>query len=254
MTAIATVLMCTNTYDEYVLRAIKSIQSQDCLEFEFMLIANGVNDDVYASLSKLMMAPNHKIYRTEMSGLTFSLNWGLHLASTKYIIRMDADDICYPDRLIQQIQFMESHPHIVVCGSDYEVIDSDDQPVRLVKMPAEDKQIRAALTWGNPICHPSVILRRDKVLQCGGYSGEKSEDYELWLRLSLDVNHQFANLSAPLIGYREPIVSQARYSRLAYINVFLAQMRMFMCTLKPRWLLGALMTIGKIVIRLGFAR
>ncbi len=254
MTAIATVLMCTNTYDEYVLKAIKSIQSQDCDEFEFMLIANGINDDVYESLSSLIMMHNHKIYRTEMRGLTFSLNWGLHLASTKYIIRMDSDDIAYPERISNQINFMEKNPSVVVAGSAYNLISGDEQILKTVFLPQTDKSIRNALYWGNPICHPSVILRRDAILKVGGYTGEKSEDYELWLKLAANPKNKFFNISQPLIGYRTAINSQARYSSVAYINVLLAQLRMFFSTLNPLWLISILLTFVKCLVRGNFKK
>ena len=241
--------MCTNTYDEFVDLAINSVKSQRLSNVNFLLIANAVDDDSYIILSNLMTADNCKIYRTEMKGLTFSLNLGLHLATTKYIVRMDADDICYPERISIQIDYMENNPQLVACGGGYDLIDSCGKVLKTISSPSSDKKIRNSLYWGNPICHPTVILRRDAVLKVGGYSGDKSEDYELWLKLAAIPENRFLNLNKVLIGYRIPIKSKARHSRLAYINVFLAQSRMFFSTLNPLWLIGSFFTLFKLLVR-----
>lgn len=250
--AIATLLMCTNTYDEYVQLAIDSVRSQRLSEVNFLLIANSVDDDTYRILSDLMVSDGCKIYRTEMQGLTFSLNWGLHLATTKYVIRMDADDICYPDRILEQINFMEENPKVVVCGGAYDLIDESGQILQTTILPSSDKKIRQALYWGNPICHPTVILRRDIALNVGGYSGDKSEDYELWLKLASNHENKFFNFNKAFIGYRTPVKSQARRSPLAYVNVFLAQNRQFFLTFNPVWVISGLFTLLKLLVRSRF--
>jgi glycosyltransferase involved in cell wall biosynthesis len=247
--ALATVLMCTNTYDEYVLASIASVKSQNLPEVNFLLIANSVDDVAYKKLFDLMTGSQEKIYRTEISGLTFSLNLGLHLTATKYVIRMDSDDICYSMRISEQINYMEKNSSVVVCGAGYNLIDGNNQILKTVLLPQSNKSIRKALYWGNPICHPTVILRRDAVLKVGGYSGEKSEDYELWLKLSANSSNKFFNIDKALIGYRTAINSKARNSRVAYINVLLAQKRMFFSTLNPLWLISSLYTFFKLLIR-----
>lgn len=47
-------------------------------------------------------------------GVAFSLNVGIQTAGdlpdVKFIARMDSDDICFKDRLLQQVNFMELNP------------------------------------------------------------------------------------------------------------------------------------------------
>ncbi len=246
---LATVLMCTNTYDEYVHASINSVKSHNLVDVDFLLVANSVDDATYQNLVNLMTGEQLRICRTEMRGLTFSLNFGLHLISSKYVIRMDSDDICYAGRISEQIDFMEKNPDVAVCGSGYDLIDENNQVLKTVFLPQTNKKIRQSLYWSNPICHPAVILRREAIILAGAYSGEKSEDYELWLKLSVNPKNQFFNIKKALIGYRTPIKSQSRYSRQAYINVSLAQARMFLTTYNPLWLIGGFCTLIKLLSR-----
>lgn len=52
--------------------------------------------------------------------------------------------------------------------------------------PGQNETIRAALKHGNPICHGSVMLRPDPVLQAGGYDVNYPfpQGYELWVRIA----------------------------------------------------------------------
>jgi len=79
-----------------------------------------------------------------------------------------------------------------------------------------DEIERALLTGlGAAIYHPSVMLRRQSVLEIGGYRQEfsiGSEDLDLFLRLA--ERGRLANLAEPLLRYREHM-SKAGRARVA---------------------------------------
>lgn len=239
------VVLCTNCCDQYFHMALASIESQTFADFEVVIVANGISDDDFDALSARACDPRVRVFRTLMKGVTFSRNLALHHCRAPLVAVMDADDIAYPERLAEQVRFFQEHPEISVCGSSYDVIDENGQPVASRRLPIEDKAIRQALSWGNPLCHPAVMFRRDAVLAVGGYSGNSAEDYELWIRLYEEKDFRFANLSQPLIGYRVPVVSLARRSRRAYIHVAGAQYRAFLLFKKPKWLVGCLISAAK---------
>jgi hypothetical protein len=115
---------------------------------------------------------------------------------------MDADDVALPHRLERQAAFMEQHPDVGLVGAAFEVIDTKGDVFKVVHPPLGDAEIKATLRRYNPLCHPTVIMRKEVVLAVGGYRkvlGE-SEDYDLWLRIS-EIT-QVANLSEPLLRYR----------------------------------------------------
>uniref|UniRef100_UPI001299DBE4 glycosyltransferase family 2 protein n=1 Tax=Escherichia coli TaxID=562 RepID=UPI001299DBE4 len=65
-----------------------------------------------------------KVYTNESNiGLAKSLNKGFLLSSGEYIALMDADDYAYPIRLQKQLEFMEAHKNIMVCGTSMEIYE-----------------------------------------------------------------------------------------------------------------------------------
>lgn len=217
-------------------------------DFELLLIVNGpdVNQLVPVLTEAFANDERVRVVGTPIHLLNFSLSLGLHLAHSPFIARMDADDVSGPERLAMQLAFMQANDDVAVLGSSYFLIDDHNHVHGKVDVPETDLAIRKALRFGNPICHPSVMLRRDAILAEGAYLGGKNaEDYDLWLRLSMGQRWRFANLPAPLLSYNASPDGQARRSRSAYANVAGAQLRQFLFTRDIRWLMGVAASAGK---------
>jgi glycosyltransferase involved in cell wall biosynthesis len=130
------------------------------------------------------------------------LNLGLSLARADLVARMDADDVCEPERLARQWEFFQQHPDVDLVGSDLTVIDNDGQALGERHYPASHNEIIAALSRFSPLAHPSVMFRKEVVVAAGGYLTDMcSADYDLWNRLYL-AGARFANLPEPLLRYR----------------------------------------------------
>jgi len=217
-------------------------------DFELLLVVNGPDTgrlvphltQVYASDTRV------RVIGTPIHLLNFSLSLGLHSACSPFVARMDADDVSHPERLATQLAFMETHENVAVLGSSYLLIDPQGEVKGQVDVPLTDSDIRKALYFRNPICHPSVMLRRDVVLRAGAYlGGRNAEDYDLWLRLAKDKQWRFANLASPLLSYNVSPDGAARRSREAYANVAGTQFRQFLVTRDVRWLVGATLSAAK---------
>lgn len=243
------VMLCTNVWDAYCDRALLSIESQTFTDFEIVIVANGMDDGTFQSLNRRATDPRARVIRSSIAGVTFSRNLALHHCRAPLLAVMDADDIAYPGRLAAQVEFLKRHPKVAVCGSGFDVIDADDKKIGNYILPTLDRDIRRSLVWRNPLCHPTTMLRTDRVRAAGGYSGNSAEDYELWIRLAEDAELQFANLDESLLGYRVPVVSVARRSRRAYVHTAGAQFRVFAMTKNPSWLFASLFTLLKAWIR-----
>lgn len=240
--------MCTNREDALLYRAIESCLSQTMTDFELLIVVNGPDFDRLLSVLSQSYESNERvrIIGTPVHLLNFSLSLGLHLARAPFVARMDADDVSDPVRLETQLAYMKANDDVAVVGSAYLLIDSQNRVHRKVVTPETDLEIRNALRFRNPICHPSVMLRRDAILAEGGYlGGRNAEDYDLWLRLAMGRRWRFANLPAPLLSYNVSTDGPARRSRSAYANVAGAQLRQFLLTRDICWLMGATMSAGK---------
>jgi len=242
-------LVCAHFSSNALKVALQSCLDQTFPDFELLVVANGAKaHEVVASVEEWFDSdPRVRILSTPICHLTFSLSLGAHYARGEFIARMDADDIAYSDRLDKQYEFFVAHPEVVVLGTAYDVIDVDGFVVKTIYPPQLNRDIKRMMLFGNPICHPSVMIRREVLLNAGGYlGGLQAEDYDLWLRLSADLKFNFANLSDVCMGYRA-LGTDARGSRLAYASQGSAQFRHFLLGYGLRWMFASGISYGKVI-------
>ena len=113
---ISVVMSVYNTSETYLKEAIESILNQSLPDFEFIIINDASNRATSAILNQYTDERIVRIENQQNLGITASLNEGLEIARGRYIARMDADDVSFPERLSKQYQYMEKHPHIAVLG------------------------------------------------------------------------------------------------------------------------------------------
>jgi glycosyltransferase involved in cell wall biosynthesis len=202
-TPMISVVMSVFNGERFLRDAVESILQQTLREFEFIIIDDGSSDHSASILDSYQSDDARvKVYHHEHSGLIASLNEGCRLAQSKYIARMDADDIASNDRLKRQLDFMDAHPEIAVVGGAVEWIDATGSSLGTHRYPAEDRQIKATLLEGSALWHPTVMLRREAFVLVGGYRSivVDAEDYDLWLRIA--DRFQLANLEDVILKYR----------------------------------------------------
>lgn len=198
------VVMAVYNAQAFLQEAIDSILCQSFEDFEFIIVNDGSTDESFKIIQKYAAQDYRIQFINQINmGLSFSLNNGLKLAKGKYIVRMDADDISLSHRLYTQYEFIESNPDFVLVGSNANVIDCKGNFIYKTSQKLSNSDIKAVLP-SNPFIHPSVIIRRDAVLACGGYNEElihHVEDQVLWNTLA---NYgKFANIKDSLIQYRK---------------------------------------------------
>lgn len=204
MTPAISVLLPVYNGGAFLGKAIESILQQSFADFEFIIINDGSKDgsgDVinhYAAQDKRIVAvhqPN--------AGLITTLNRGLEMARAPLIARMDADDIALPHRFARQFKFMNDNPQIAICGSNIRLINQHDIQSRDILYPVTPEQVKAMMPQGSPLAHPTVMMRRDIIVNAGGYRRmyKHAEDYDLWLRIG--EQHAIANIPDVLLLYRQ---------------------------------------------------
>jgi glycosyltransferase involved in cell wall biosynthesis len=199
--SIVTILMPVYNGEKYLREAIDSILNQDLKNFELLLINDGSAD---ASLNIMQSYKDNriKIINNEQNiGLIKTLNKGLDAIHTKYIARMDADDICEKKRLSQQIQFMEAHPEIGASGSYYYLKRGNKKAI--ADFPITKAEIEAYMIFNCPIAHPTAIFNNQLIKKNNiKYSENRvhSEDFQFWIDIAMHA--ELANLPVPLLSYR----------------------------------------------------
>lgn len=173
----------------------------------------------------------HRIHRLirlpENRGLAVALNTLIDaLDDEAFVFRLDADDLCLPDRVERQIRFLEQNPEVMLCGSSIqEFTETPDQKGLLRTYPEETDSIRKYILKANPFAHSTVCFRREFFDVVGTYNEDfpLRQDIELWFRaVALDV--PMANLREPVLLFR---VSEELVQR-RNLAVGLVEFRIFM--------------------------
>jgi glycosyltransferase involved in cell wall biosynthesis len=199
---VITVLMPAYNAGPYISEAIHSVLQQSFTDFELLIINDGSTDEtenIIRSFADKRIVLINKFHE----GISRALNMGLWYAKGKYIARFDADDICFPERLQKQIDFLESHPEYIITGSDAEYILENGEFLFDFKCIAnEHNDIFRKLYLYCPFIHSSVMYRKEDVIQAGAYSDHAHhfEDYLLWAQLAK--KGKLHNIPLPLLKVR----------------------------------------------------
>lgn len=163
------------------------------------------------------------IHVTSGSGLVAALESGLAEASSNFVARMDADDVCEPDRLWRQFSFLQHRPDIHVLGSQALLLDERDvadgrsgaiRDYSLVRRPVTPALTGWELHFSCALLHPTVMFRKDTVLACGSYrAGCVAEDYDLWHRVLRRYPRGVTSLPDVLLRLRRHSDNKTRMER-----------------------------------------
>jgi len=237
-------LLCSNKVNDYLYSSINSCLLQTFKDYELIIVLNGEAANFFEQLKKKYLDKKIKILKTDIKYLTNALNVGLEVCSGEYIVRIDADDINFIDRLERVNSLLEESDNMTkMVFSDFEYIDSRDNKFSRHKKASNIKSIY----YKNPIPHPTVVINREFLLELGGYQGFiYSEDYELWVRLVLNQGMSaITQIHSPTIYYRSDVTGLARGSKMSYAGQASCQIYAFMMTFDIRWLIGFFFTFFK---------
>jgi hypothetical protein len=207
-----------NTKHIYVCECLESIQSQNG-HFGIELV--WINDGSIELSSKLLeMELDKLIEKTrwmklkykkmeENKGISYCLRLGVEMCSNEIIVKMDSDDIMFPDRIQKQLEIMNT-TDIVMCGSNVHLFSTKDN--YNVKQYLQCTHHLETMTWEMYktikshwfMNHPSLCYRKSAILSVGNYNtkmGSMSEDFELELRILKNYGKVY-NIQEPLLYYR----------------------------------------------------
>ncbi|HLD82791.1 MAG TPA: glycosyltransferase [Candidatus Omnitrophota bacterium] len=182
---LSVILSAYNSQDT-ISQAIESVLTQSFRDFEFIIIDDGSMDNTAAIVGDYQEKDKRIVLiQQENKGLTKSLNTGINLAKGEYIARQDADDLSSPDRLLEQVNFLDRNKEIGFAGSSCEVVDEKGYFLNYAYAVNNPKKNIARLKKQNIFCHGSMIFRRLALNNAHGYRDffKYAQDYDLYLRL-----------------------------------------------------------------------
>ena len=155
-----TVLMPAYNASNYIGEAIESVLKQTFSDFELLIIDDGSTDNT-AEIVQGFKDSRIVFIQQKNAGIALALNAGLQAARAEYIARFDADDICYPNRLEMQYEFMMNNPGYIVVGSDVDYVDADGNFIFSHEASAyTNVQIKSLPYSACPFIHSSVLFKK----------------------------------------------------------------------------------------------
>lgn len=197
-----TVLMPAYNAEKYIGEAIASVLKQSFRDFELLIINDGSTDRT-VSIIESFDDPRIVLVHQQNKGIASALNAGLALSRADHIARFDADDVCYPDRLKTQYEFITAYPEYNIVGSAADYMDVDGHFIFTQHPVAHlNEEIQALQYTVCPFIHSSVFYKKEVIVNNGGYNEHAYtfEDHFLWV--SILANAKACNLSQALIRVR----------------------------------------------------
>ena len=202
-----TIVMPSFNEEAHIVRAsIESIRAQTFTNFECIVVDESTNPNLANACRAACAEDNRFIYihPAERLGLSKSLNLAIRKARGQLIARFDSDDICVPERLELQVEFLRLHPAISVVGGAMDIISTEGRTIAHRSYPLMPNAIASAMQITNAIAHPTVMFRKEAIDRYGDYNPgfQYCEDLDLWLRW-MNSGLLFANLPQVLVQYRQ---------------------------------------------------
>lgn len=191
-------------------RALRSICMQTFTDWDAWVVDDGSTD---ASLAvALRVAETDRrlhVVSSPHEGIVSALNRACSRSDSRFVARMDADDVSEPPRFERQLEALMAR----------QIVGAIDCLVALEESGATAQGMRSYVAWLNsldswhrmrlslfeesPLCHPAVMMQRQALLEAGGYLDDATpEDYSLWLRI-VAAGYELAKLPRPLFQWSD---------------------------------------------------
>lgn len=218
---VSVILPCRNAATS-VRSSVQSILDQTFEDWELIIVDDASTDESVEVLTGIQDKRIKLVQLSKNSGYPVAMNEGIAQAKGKYIARMDADDVCLPTRLQEQLKALKLHPHAAFCGINRYRIT----PGNKLYCDRHQHHERYRLeTWEDLMNNqrlftdPSVMVEKERVLAVGGYRTfqRSGMDVDLWLRL-MECYGPCVTITTPLFGKRLEPGSLIFKSETALIN------------------------------------
>ena len=185
---------------KFLEEAVQSVLKSTYRSFEILLIDDGSSDDS-KKICRGLEAKHRGLIRffpmPQNKGLGRVLNFALKKARGTYIARLNQDDIQLAYRLGTEVEYLNTHPNVVVVGSWNNLFDEEGN-TQVLKFLATDEEIRNMWLLISPFSDPTTMYRKAAAIKAGGYiqSYWPADDTQLWYRIGM--LGKLANIQKPL--------------------------------------------------------
>lgn len=192
-------------------RTLESLLAQTMTDFEVVCVDDGSTDDTAGVLAEYARRDSRiQWFSIEHGGVVTAANAAIEASRGGYIARMDADDICLPDRLAAQSMLLDENPHLGLVGCKVRFGGCRESCAGYAHyvdwtnslLSHDDISLNRFVEF--PVPNPSIMYRRECIEEHGPYrDGDYPEDYDLLLRW-LEAGVQMGKVDEELLIWNDP--------------------------------------------------
>lgn len=180
-----TVFMAVYNSEKFLAESIESVLSQTFNDFELLIVNDGSTDNSIDIISSYNDPRIRLLHNEQNMGLVYTRNRGIREARGEYVATLDSDDIAYPERLEEQVAFLDKNSEFGLVGSWVQLIDENSNPTGKIwdfNIPPE--QMRPASLFYSVVANSASMVRKT-VVNGIFYRDEYplAEDYDFWIRV-----------------------------------------------------------------------
>jgi hypothetical protein len=159
-----------------LIRSLASLDEQ--IDFDVLIIDDGSEPAVPSNTFFYEKFPrlNLNIARIAHAGIIHVSILGLkYVEHNKYLYtaRLDAGDLCMPNRLTIQRQYLIDNPNIYLLGTFCEYFDlHTGKTIAIKRFPTTMKKIRQKVYFNTVFEHPTVMFRVEAIEKIGYYPAD----------------------------------------------------------------------------------
>ncbi len=189
-------VICAYKESPYLEACIRSLKRQE-LPAKILLVTSTPNSHIESLVQKYKLEYH---INTGKGGIAEDWNFGLHMAKGRLVTIAHQDDIYEPAFAKTVLEEVNRHSRPLIAFTDYGELRNDTQVAknlllhvkRLMLFPMRIRKFqdirfirRRILSFGSPICCPSVTFVKENLPEPVFTSGYRSDvDWQAWERLS----------------------------------------------------------------------
>jgi len=238
---LVSVIIPTYNRSRIITQTIESVLRQTYRPVEIIIADDGSSDDTSEVVKKY--GEQIRYFHQANAGVSKARNLGLRQARGEFIALLDSDDCWFPWKLQVQVEFLRRFPAVGMAWTDMAAVNDTGEiiqeaymrqyfgayrdiqigkvlhqagslgdfwpqaPANLAGRPVFTGDLFTSLLMGNLVLTSTVLLRRDRLRQVGGFDESllvSGEDYDFHWRTSREGTVGFLEVSSVLYRAQSP--------------------------------------------------
>ncbi len=146
----------------FLTESIESILKQTYDNFEFIIVDDGSTDNSWQIIRDYARKDSRiKTFKNKKnSGVSSTSNFAISKTKGRFIARMDADDVSFPNRFQKQLNYLQKNKDTIAVGGQCVVIDEENQIIGEKIFPLNNKKLRQMIFRAVPMQQPTMMINK----------------------------------------------------------------------------------------------